>query len=81
MPFHAHVFIHIHPATFICPALSGEVRLIIHISYLLRSQGYPLLSFHLHTVNHLNKEWSRSIHGEEKDRDIIEGTRAEGPPI
>ena len=32
-----------------------------------------MLSFHLHRVNHLNKEWSRSIHGKEKDRDIIEG--------
>ena len=55
MPFHAHVFTHVCPATLIYPALPGEVRLIIHISYLLRSQGYPLLSFHLHRMNHLTK--------------------------
>jgi len=74
MPFHAHVFIHVCPATLICPALPGEVKLIIHISYLLRSQGCPLLSFHLHIMNHLTKH----ALGQFMEMEKI-GTSLEGP--
>ena len=74
MPFHVHVFIHVCPATLICPALPGEAKLIIHISYFLRSQGYPLLSFHLHIMNHLTKH----ALGQFMEMEKI-GTSPEGP--
>ena len=46
IPIHAHIFIHALPTTLIHTTVPGEIRFIIHLSHLLRSQGGPLFSFH-----------------------------------